>query len=60
MTDPIESFITAQNISLYRTLLSTEGHPDKRRILLELLANEVAKLPGPVKRAEMIKTGGLR
>ncbi len=60
MTDAIESFVTAQNIGLYKALLKTEAHPDKRNILLQLLENELAKLPEPVKRAEMIRTAGLR
>ncbi len=60
MTDPIESFVTAQNISLYKTLLKTEAHPDRRSILLQLLANELARLPEPLKRAETIRAAGLR
>lgn len=60
MSDSIESFVTAQNIGHFKTLLETETHPDKRGILLQLLANELAKFPEPVKRAEMRKAVGAR
>ncbi len=60
MTDPIEGFIVTQNIRHFTTLLKTETHPNKRNILLQLLANELAKLPEPVKRAELRKAAGLR
>ncbi len=56
MTDAIDSFVTAQNIHRLRALLKTEAHPDKRNILLESLANELAKLPEPAKRAELLRT----
>jgi hypothetical protein len=36
--------------------LQKETHPDKRRILLQLLADEVEKLPEPIKRAEILRT----
>ncbi len=60
MTNAIESFVTVQNIRLYKGLLKKETHPDKRRILLELLEDEFAKLPEAVKRVEMIRTASLR
>ncbi len=56
MTNAIDSSVTAQNIRHLRALLKTEAHPDKRSILLESLANELAKLPEPVKRAELLRT----
>jgi hypothetical protein len=59
MASAIESFITAQNISLYRSLLKTETHPGKRRILFQLLENELAKLPEALKRAEMARSARL-
>ncbi len=55
MTDA-DNFVTTQNVHHLRTLLKTEAHPDKRSILIELLANELAKLPEPVKRAELLRT----
>ncbi len=60
MADPIESFVNAQNINLYKKLLRTETHPDKRRVLLQLLENEFAKLPETLRCAEMARTAGLR
>jgi len=55
MTDTMEKFIVRQNIAHYRALLQTETHPDKRNILLSLLAEEIGKLPKPVKRAEIVR-----
>lgn len=52
MPSALEDFITAQNISLYRSLLKTETQPGKRRILLQLLETELTKLPGALKRVE--------
>ena len=60
MANPIESFATAQNIRLYKTLLKTENHPDKRRILLQLLENEFVKLPEAEKRVELARTASSR
>ena len=60
MANAIESFVTSQNISLFKTLLKKERHPDKRRILLQLLQNEFAKLPEAEKRAEMARTVSFR
>ena len=56
MADAIKSFIVDQNINRYKMLLQGETHPDKRRILLQLLADETEKLPEPIKRAEMLRT----
>jgi hypothetical protein len=66
MASALEDFITAQNISLYRSLLKTEMQPGKRRILLELLETELTKLPEALKRVgrakdnrwSMISSGG--
>ncbi len=56
MADAMKSFIVDQNIMRYKMLLQRETHPDKRRILLQLLADEAEKLPEPIKRAEMLRT----
>ena len=40
----MQSFIDTQNIVHFKRLLATEAHPDKRKILLQLLAEEEAKL----------------
>jgi hypothetical protein len=60
MANAIESFVTAQNISLFRTLLKKETHPDKRKILLQLLENEFVKLPEAEKRVEVARTVSFR
>jgi len=39
----MQSFIETENIALFKLLLQTESHPDKRKILLQLLAEEKAK-----------------
>jgi hypothetical protein len=52
MAGALEDFITAQNISLYRSLLKTETQPGKRRILLQLLETELRKLPEALKRGK--------
>jgi hypothetical protein len=59
MTDAMETYIATQNIARFKTQLREETHPDKRRILLQLLANEVAKHPEAVERAEIIRTNQL-
>jgi hypothetical protein len=59
MTDAMETYIATQNIARFKTRLREETHPDKRRILLQLLANEVAKHPEAVERAEIIRTNQL-
>ena len=56
MADAMETFIADQNIMRYKLLLQNEMHPDKRRILLQLLADEVEKLPEPIRRAEILRT----
>jgi hypothetical protein len=56
MTNAMETYVASQNISRFKELLRQETHPDKRRILLQLLANEVAKHPEAVERAEIIRT----
>ena len=55
MTDAMETYIATQNIARFKAQLREETHPDKRRILLQLLANEVAKHPDSVERAETIR-----
>ena len=59
MTDAMETYIAAQNIARYKAQLREETQPDRRRILLQLLANEVAKHPDAVERAEIIRTNQL-
>ncbi|MEO8321353.1 MAG: hypothetical protein ABJA75_05350 [Bradyrhizobium sp.] len=41
--DPLANFVATQNIVRFRALLAVETHPDKREILIELLAQEEAK-----------------
>ncbi len=53
MSDVTENFIITQNIAHYKKLLQKEAHLDKRTTLIQLLENEIGKLPDPVKRAEM-------
>jgi hypothetical protein len=60
MANAVESFVTAQNISLFKTLLKKETDPDKRAILLHLLESEFVKLPEVVKRVEMARTISFR
>jgi hypothetical protein len=59
MTDAMETYIATQNIARFKAQLREETHPDKRRILLQLLANEVAKHPEALERAEIIRTNQL-
>jgi hypothetical protein len=56
MPDMMETFVADQNIMRYKLLLQKETHPDKRRILLQLLADEAEKLPEPIRRAEILRT----
>ncbi len=56
MADAMESFIANQNIRRYKLLLQNETHLDRRRILLQLLAEEAEKLPEPVRRVAMLGT----
>ncbi len=51
--DALATFVTAQNIELYKARLATEPNLDRRRVLLELLANEFAKLPNTLRRVEL-------
>lgn len=44
------TYIATQNIARFKALLREEKDPDKRRILLQLLADEVAKHPEAVQR----------
>lgn len=53
--DALASFVTAQNIELYRARLATEANLVRRKVLLELLANEFAKLPRILRRVEEVK-----
>lgn len=39
----LANFIETENIAYFGKLLKTEVHPDKRRILIQLLAEEEAK-----------------
>ena len=52
----MQSFIETQNIAHFKLLLETETHPDKRKILLQLLAEEEAKRTAHVE-AERGRTG---
>ncbi len=52
MMDAMETYIAGQNIARFKALLREETHPDKRKILLQLLANEVARHPEAVQPVE--------
>jgi hypothetical protein len=41
--DALANFVETRNIAHFRALLAVENHPDKRKILIELLAQEEAK-----------------
>jgi hypothetical protein len=56
MVDAIETYIATQNIARFKAQLREETHPDKRAILLRLLANEVAKHPEAVQRGEITRS----
>ena len=60
MPGALDDFITAQNISLYRSLLKTEAQPGKRRILLHLIETELTKLPEALRLVERAKMAHLR
>ena len=60
MPDAIESFVAAQNIRRYKTLLKEETNGDRRRTLLRLLERELAKFPEAAKRVELIRAGNSR
>ncbi len=51
-----DSFVATQNVSHFRELLSRERQPDRGSKLLDLLGAELAKLPEPARRLELIKT----
>jgi hypothetical protein len=40
----LDSFVSEQNLALYRRLLSTALDDEQRRTILDLLADETAKL----------------
>ncbi len=44
--DPLANFVETQNIARFRALLAAETHPDKRKVLTELWAQEEAKHMG--------------
>jgi len=54
MPDPMESFIVEQNIVHFERLLQEEARPDKRRILLQLLAEAARSHPDPLKRQRLL------
>jgi hypothetical protein len=54
MADAMESFIAVQNIVNFKMQLQRETRPDKRRILMQLLATEVARHPEAVQHAQSI------
>jgi len=39
----LSNFVETQNIARFKALLVAEQHPDKRQILIQLLADEEAK-----------------
>ena len=51
-----DTFLVTQNVSHFRELLSRESHPERRGKILDLLAAELAKLPEPAQRVELIRT----
>jgi hypothetical protein len=59
MPNAMETFIATQNIAHFKALLRKETHPDKRQILLQLLANEREKLADRLKPDETIRTNSL-
>jgi hypothetical protein len=59
MPNAMETFIATQNIAHFKALLRKETHPDKRQILLQLLANEREKLADPLRPAETTRTNSL-
>jgi hypothetical protein len=50
------SFQATQNVHQLRELLSREVRPERRDDLIALLAAELAKLPEPSQRIELIRT----
>jgi hypothetical protein len=51
-----DAFLTTQNVKRFRELLSKERRPERRSEILDLLAAELAKLPEPSQRVELIRT----
>jgi hypothetical protein len=51
-----DAILATQNVSHFRELLSRERHPERRSKILDLLAAELAKLPEPAQRVELIRT----
>ncbi|MEO8317657.1 MAG: hypothetical protein ABJA75_02865 [Bradyrhizobium sp.] len=47
------NFIETQNIARFKSLLQTEAHPDKRKILTLLLAEEEAKHTARIEAGEL-------
>jgi hypothetical protein len=54
MAEAMESFIAVQNIVNFKMQLQRETRPDQRRILMQLLASEVARHPEAVQHAQAI------
>ena len=54
MRDALESYIASQNILNFKVKLQNETDPNKRKIRLLLLANEVASHPEAVQLADTI------
>lgn len=54
MAEAMESFIAVQNIVNFKMQLQRETRPDQRRILMQLLATEVARHPEAVQHAQAI------
>lgn len=54
MAEAMESFIAVQNIVNFKMQLQRETRPDQRRILMRLLATEVARHPEAVQHAQAI------
>jgi hypothetical protein len=52
MSHAIEPFVVVQNIGRYKKLLKVETRPDKRAAILQLLEQELAKAPEPIRRSE--------
>ncbi|MCA1412929.1 hypothetical protein I6F30_17570 [Bradyrhizobium sp. NBAIM20] len=51
-----DTFPATPNVSQLREQLSRERHPEMRSRILDRLAAELAKLPEPEQRVELIRT----
>jgi len=51
-----DTFLISQNVRHFRELLGREMHPERRSKIIDLLAAELAKLPEPEQRVELIRT----